>query len=76
MTNSEMTNELQNSTNHFRSPGHKRTLQTGLTLKEAKAHCQDPETSSSTVKNPTTSDVPVRLVCGLTLLRKNKNEKN
>lgn len=35
---------------YFRSPGHKRTLQTGLTLKEAKAHCQDPETSSSTCK--------------------------
>ncbi len=28
--------------------GGKRTIQTGLTLEEAQAHCKDPETSSST----------------------------
>lgn len=31
------------------------TLQTGLTLEEAQAHCQDPETSSRTT---TTDDEP------------------
>ena len=28
----------------------KRTLKTGLSLEQAQAHCQDPETSSSTCK--------------------------
>lgn len=28
--------------------GGKRTIETGLTLEEAQAHCEDPETSSST----------------------------
>ena len=28
--------------------GGKRTVKTGLTLEQAQAHCQDPETSSST----------------------------
>lgn len=28
--------------------GGKRTIKSGLTLEEAKAHCQDPETSSRT----------------------------
>ena len=28
--------------------GGKRVIERGLTLKEAQAHCQDPETSSST----------------------------
>jgi hypothetical protein len=28
--------------------GFRRTIKTGLTLKEAQAHCQDPETSSRT----------------------------
>ena len=28
--------------------GGKRTIETGLTLEQAQAHCQDPETSSST----------------------------
>ncbi len=28
----------------------RRTIQRGLTLEEAQAHCQDPETSSSTCK--------------------------
>ena len=32
--------------------GHKRTVVTGLTLDEAQAHCQDPETSSSTCQRP------------------------
>lgn len=34
---------------HYRDryPNH-RTIDTGLTLKEAQAHCSDPETSSST----------------------------
>ena len=31
----------------------RRTIKTGLTLKEAQAHCSDPETSSSTAKSPT-----------------------
>lgn len=35
--------------NYFRSdaPG-RRTIKRGLTLEEARAHCQDPETSSKT----------------------------
>lgn len=33
----------------------RRVLQTGLTLQEAQAHCQDPETSSQTT---TTDDEP------------------
>lgn len=28
-----------------------RTIQTGLTLEQAQAHCNDPETSSSTAKS-------------------------
>ena len=32
---------------HFQN-GRKRTIETGLTLKEAQAHCQDPETSWAT----------------------------
>lgn len=35
---------------YFNRPGHRRTLDTGLTLEQAQAHCQDPETSSSTCK--------------------------
>jgi hypothetical protein len=35
---------------HFTS-GKKRTVQTGLTLQEAKAHCSDPETSSHTAQS-------------------------
>lgn len=30
--------------------GGRRTIETGLTLEQAQAHCQDPETSSSTCK--------------------------
>jgi len=30
----------------------RRTLQTGLSLSEAQAHCHDPETSSRTATNP------------------------
>ncbi len=30
--------------------GGKRTIERGLTLEEAQAHCKDPETSSSTCK--------------------------
>lgn len=33
-------------------PGHARTIARGLTLKEAQAHCADPETSSSTCTKP------------------------
>lgn len=35
--------------NRERAPHH-RTIKTGLTLKEAQAHCRDPETSSKTCK--------------------------
>ncbi len=31
----------------------RRTIDTGLTLEEAQAHCSDPETSSSTATKPT-----------------------
>ncbi len=34
-------------------PGPARTIRRGLTLKEAQAHCSDPETSSSTCTNKT-----------------------
>ena len=37
---------------YFNRPGYKRTIKTGLTLKEAQAHCSDPETSSSTCTKP------------------------
>jgi hypothetical protein len=30
----------------------KRTIETGLSLEQAQAHCQDPETSSSTCTTP------------------------
>ena len=33
---------------YFNRPGYKRTIKTGLTLEQAQAHCNDPETSSST----------------------------
>ena len=32
----------------FYFKGKRRTIQTGLTLEQAQAHCSDPETSSST----------------------------
>ena len=35
-----------------RHPNH-RTIERGLTLEEAQAHCRDPETSSSTAKSAT-----------------------
>ncbi len=33
---------------YFNKPGRRRTIESGLTLEQAQAHCQDPETSSST----------------------------
>ena len=36
----------------FRFKGENTVLQTGLTLEEAQAHCNDPETSSSTATDP------------------------
>ena len=33
---------------YFSRPGTSRTIKRGLTLKQAQAHCHDPETSSST----------------------------
>lgn len=33
---------------YFNRPGHRRTIDTGLTLEQAQAHCKDPETSSRT----------------------------
>ena len=33
---------------YFEKPGHKRTIESGLTLEEAQKHCQDKETSSLT----------------------------
>ena len=41
-----MTDTFKIVRSYFR--GGKRTIDTGLTLEEAKAHCADPETSSST----------------------------
>ncbi len=39
---------------HYESAGiDKRTIATGLTLAEAEAHCNDPETSSITATSPT-----------------------
>ena len=36
---------------YFKDSTH-RTIKTGLTLKEAQAHCHDPETSSRTATSP------------------------
>lgn len=36
----------------FYHKGGRRTLMTGLTLEEAKEHCNDPETSSRTCTTP------------------------
>lgn len=36
----------------FRDSGRKRTIKTGLTQELAQAHCNDPETSSSTCTSP------------------------
>lgn len=33
---------------YFNRPGHDRTIKSHLTLEEAQAHCNDPETSSRT----------------------------
>lgn len=38
---------MYNIVRHYEN-GSKRTIDTGLTLDEAKAHCRDPETSSRT----------------------------
>jgi hypothetical protein len=35
---------------YFRDPSMNRVVKSGLTLEEAQAHCQDPETSSKTCK--------------------------
>lgn len=35
---------------YFNRPGYRRTILSGLTEAEAQAHCNDPETSSSTAK--------------------------
>lgn len=37
---------------YFNRPGHRRTIETGLTLAQAQLHCNDPETSSSTCRKP------------------------
>lgn len=36
----------------YQNSGDKDVVQTGLTLERAQAHCQNPETSSSTCTNP------------------------
>ena len=38
---------------YFQQPGKRRTINRGLTLEEARAHCSDPETSSSTCTKST-----------------------
>ncbi len=37
---------------YFRTDQKRRTVKSGLTLEEARAHCADPETSSSTCRKP------------------------
>ena len=44
----------------FRFRGGARTIRTGLTLSEAQAHCEDPETSSSTASERTKRRTPGR----------------
>ena len=39
--------------NYFNNAIPRRTIKRGLTLEEAQAHCQDPETSSSTATSST-----------------------
>lgn len=34
------------------TPGYRRIIKRGLTIEQAKAHCNDPETSSMTAKSP------------------------
>lgn len=43
-----------------RWPNH-RTIKRGLTLAEAQAHCQDPETSSSTCKSKSSKAITRRV---------------
>ena len=37
---------------HYHNSGRKRTIHVRLTLEKARAHCADPETSSSTCTTP------------------------
>jgi len=39
----------------------RRTIRTGLSLEEAQAHCQDPETSSSTCKSKSAKAITRRV---------------
>lgn len=45
--------------NYFK--GGKRTIATGLTLEQAQAHCQNPETSSSTAKSSAAKKITQRM---------------
>lgn len=46
---------------YFELPGKSRVIKRGLTLEEAKAHCQDPETSSRTAKSAEAKRVTRRM---------------
>jgi hypothetical protein len=37
---------------YYKQEGYRKTIKKGLTLEQAQAHCNDPETSSSTCKRP------------------------
>ena len=45
-----MTDKYKIVRGYFRAGQRGRVINTGLTLEQAQAHCQDPETSSSTCK--------------------------
>lgn len=45
---------------YFSKPGQRRTIATGLTLEEAQAHCQNPETSSKTCTTATAKAITHR----------------
>lgn len=47
-----------------RADGHRRrTIETGLSLAEAQAHCNDPETSSSTAKGAKARRISAQAGC-------------
>ena len=45
---------------HYFEGSRKRTIETGLTLEQARVHCNNPETSSSTCTTPAARRITAR----------------